>query len=502
MGLYSEIPEGAIILDVLQNRDASPKKFIPAQYYPKHAMMYRGNGEVIHASTPYKNKEGVVLYGVKKGNLGNMFKLKEEGGRKLFSALAIHHKNPAVQKELANIVKSDSFLATPFQMSELRREDFVTRTKREDVISSQSSPRNRALLELVRGFRNADRIKQGNKISKTKGVSCSNFTSYIIKAAIIDVLFPDGVPERLKEQLDKIDSMRRNKHNKKLDQVDIKEFEEFEKIFLEEIENQKNGKDKSLVEELYRPVKHEQVTKFYDNVSQPDKPWEVSVLIYTEENKFGCVDPAHAKRIASIAPSDSMVVSNDTLEKSKSPLSTLITHFRDQDEPVTFYNQLSNDEKELLLSQQEAFLSDINKIENPNFIFTDSDLNGLKEMLIEYQNEKATSFRKKSPASEALAALVLNFIQDKSALTYKEKVELYLIMKPYMEQEAHKGGMFGRSTRRLAGNIENQKLYMKLEQEVATPKMLALYKAINKDVEKKNESTFTENKDALKGIRK
>lgn len=73
-------------------------------------------------------------------------------------------------------------LTTPFANFHERKED---------------TPERVALHELFRAFRAHMRSTDGLPLSKKKGVSCSNFVSYAVKIAIIERLFPQGVPPSL-----------------------------------------------------------------------------------------------------------------------------------------------------------------------------------------------------------------------------------------------------------------------------------------------------------------
>lgn len=62
--------------------------------------------------------------------------------------------------------------------------------------------------EIYRAFRAFERCKAGKPLSKTQGVSCSNFIAYALKVAIINKLFPEGVPKEILDALQKIQEVR------------------------------------------------------------------------------------------------------------------------------------------------------------------------------------------------------------------------------------------------------------------------------------------------------
>ncbi len=136
-----------------------------------------------------------------------------------------------------------------------------------------------------------------------------------------------------------------------------------------------------------------------------------------------------------------------------------------QANPNDFYNKLPAESKKVFdaailqpnSSVREAFLTRIATNTGlaerlPNIMFRPNDLSALKKVVFDYQQEGAGFGRIKSPESQALAAAINNYVKDKTSLTNTQKVELYLIMKPYMETEADQGkGFFGAKKENISG---------------------------------------------------
>lgn len=96
-----DIPQGAIILNVLQQRGFDPGKFVPRDYQCRSVMVYRGNNEILDSAT---------AKGAQVVNLSDRLNAQQEPKPALFSILTVHHKNPKVQKELGRIVNLDAHI--------------------------------------------------------------------------------------------------------------------------------------------------------------------------------------------------------------------------------------------------------------------------------------------------------------------------------------------------------------------------------------------------------
>ncbi len=133
----------------------------------------------------------------------------------------------------------------------------------------------------------------------------------------------------------------------------------------------------------------------------------------------------------------------------------------------------------------EAFLVDVKNINDssipPGFIFDKTSCFELYKLVNKHND--IIAFRK-SPEDGTLVNLILSFLLKIN--TYEpnnmQKIELYLIMKPYMDNEAKKGGPSSAYKKTFAGEIGTH--YMKLEKEVKSSGMLDEFKKIYPNAER------------------
>lgn len=166
-------------------------------------------------------------------------------------------------------------MPTPFTMFSDRRAD-------DPTLSPQ--------LELYRAFRayNRNRSTPVAPLSKKKGISCGNFVNYALKVAIIDRLFPHGLPEKIQKKIQEIENIKlqsqkpkentsdENKEKppstdqriSKLSQLNTQLFKEFETIVKESLTGKDEHKDSSFLNKeewinfLTSPVKHTEISEF------------------------------------------------------------------------------------------------------------------------------------------------------------------------------------------------------------------------------------------------
>ncbi|MGA2655231.1 MAG: hypothetical protein ABSF18_04555, partial [Gammaproteobacteria bacterium] len=178
--------------------------------------------------------------------------------------------------------------------------------------------------------------------------------------------------------------------------------------------------------------------------------------------------------------------------------------------PISFYNSLDTTTQTLCKSNIiNEFWSKIEKQGAPkksNFVFDNTAAKNLKS-IAEQAAGQSTAFRAKSPESIAVATLVSNYLRDKQDLSASQKVELYYIMKPYMETEAEKGrALFGTKTRAFATKVNT--LWVKLKTEVEAPRgkpnenMASFAKNLDPEIATRHTTDFTNTVKATAAFKK
>jgi hypothetical protein len=159
-------------------------------------------------------------------------------------------------------------------------------------------------LELFRAFRSSRRNYDPNDekfhtkpLSKKRGVSCSNFLFYAMKAAVVKTLFPDGLPKEILDKMNEIENLKGISKSdsgevtkvSKLKQIDFSHFEEFEKLVYEHTKNNKDISEEmklELVRFLLSPVKGRGIIDFCNNIMNFSNVCEFSgYLIYEKDTK-------------------------------------------------------------------------------------------------------------------------------------------------------------------------------------------------------------------------
>jgi hypothetical protein len=282
---YAPIEPGDILIELNQvaPRSSDMQKDVISKT-AGHAILYRGTYDgglykeyahaIAHSNVP---SHDVARKMVRVHELEKMFNPEETA---LGSVLVLRIKEPAVRKALAqqeNIRAETQFKTgniTPYSAPFGRRAD-------TPKCAADDAQRHLALLEFFRAFRIYQRIAEGRQLSKNKGVSCIDFVLYMLKAAIIQTLFPAGLPSAAIAALAKIEQSRIAEKHKKLDQVNIQELETFERLIKEQcvIHSAKDSALSQLTfQELYRPVKTKEPVDFCRSVLANPMLWEAGYL--------------------------------------------------------------------------------------------------------------------------------------------------------------------------------------------------------------------------------
>jgi hypothetical protein len=286
-------------------KDPSPSFSIQAENStPQHGLVAFGepkgaevifNKKIIHA-TPREH----LVKGAKYNKFGNLFtgvRIEDYYSSKkaLGKVLVLHCIDEEIAKNIQKFILIYKNLKTPYSVPDSRRPDIHNTI--EDL----------ERLEFFRAFRAFVRLNQKNPqplskySAKDKGVPCSGFVSYIVKAAIIAKIFPNGLPNDLMNLYTEIEKERKNqKSGKKLDHVNpelLKLFETNAQAYLEQEANkkfepeekddaqavsQKKEKFDLYVRELKRPVKKSNIKEFTDNAM--DSPlWKAGIYCLDSE---------------------------------------------------------------------------------------------------------------------------------------------------------------------------------------------------------------------------
>ncbi|WP_131750103.1 hypothetical protein [Legionella beliardensis] len=260
-----------------------------------HGMIYRrgDKGHVIYHAALGEHQSGVRghLFSkvIKDSELGDCYVLRFKD-EKLASALAdvVERLNPKLSQEaLSKLPKKDGVitLPTPFANFFERNQDTSERVR---------------LHELFRAFRahmrsHDEQQPEKRSLSKNKGISCSNFVAYAVKIAIIDRVFPQGVPDSLLSYYE-VDYIARKGYQdnpiKKLSDLDKSFFEEFSALVLKEL-NQSEDIPSEIKMDLYDflclPVKGYNISAFYSNLTKFPKLYSEQgyLLIQQEVDNHG-----------------------------------------------------------------------------------------------------------------------------------------------------------------------------------------------------------------------
>jgi hypothetical protein len=201
----------------------------------------------------------------------------------LGSVIALRCIDPVIKSNLQKFSMIANTLNIPFATAGSRGLD--ARFPGNKIVREARLPAEDLLcLELFRAFRVYSRLapeKPGKPepISKQKGISCSNFVSYIYKAAIIAKFFPDGLPENLMKLFTNIET-KRKAGDKKLDNIALrpllKEFETEALLHLKE-----RQAEMVHLNELMRPVKNANIKDFTYNALQSPL-WMAGIYCFDE----------------------------------------------------------------------------------------------------------------------------------------------------------------------------------------------------------------------------
>lgn len=116
-------------------------------------------------------------------------------------------------------------------------------------------------------------------LSKNKGVSCSDFVSYSYKVALLESIFPKGIPEKVQEIMMEIEAAKKDQHVSKLES--LAEQELFTRL---DAELKKHLTDDQY-EVILTPVKGMGIRFFTAVAFEREDKWEVAgYLCYLEKD--------------------------------------------------------------------------------------------------------------------------------------------------------------------------------------------------------------------------
>jgi hypothetical protein len=247
-----------------------------------HGTIYHGI-DIVHATPGFFSE-------VLKSDIRKQFDEYDEFG----SVIVIRLKDEKIRANVTSLVGHvlETKASTPFSYYNNRRSDFqdpelfakilgvkkgyegkpeekkrqiallLGEVKSESLESKIETQEKIKKLEFFRAFRGLIRVLNREPISKTKGVSCGNFVSYILKAAIIQKFFPTGPHPDISDAVAAIEKDRRAS-GKKLDSVAMEKITKFEELVLRLLPSPLTEADRALIQELYRPVKATSVDDFF-----------------------------------------------------------------------------------------------------------------------------------------------------------------------------------------------------------------------------------------------
>jgi hypothetical protein len=266
---YSPLEPGDILIGLINTAPTDSKHLDKHSLAEEawHAAIYKGRyakktDAIAHSAITEHAHPGVHAH-----SITSLFKPDQET---LGNVLVLRFKNQQLREALAKLEDSRATAQafTPFKNWGDRRED------------NSKSQKQIQRFEFFRAFRIYQRIAEEKPLSKNQGMSCILFVSNMIKAAIIKKLFPNGLPENIKAQLNKIETERKEKHAKKLDQVDTAELELFEKLVLENLRG-----SEAEIQELYQVTKNLSPTMFSHRILENPDLCEMGYLYYNDETR-------------------------------------------------------------------------------------------------------------------------------------------------------------------------------------------------------------------------
>lgn len=274
-----ELKNGDIFIDVdnLSSLNAETEKeaFKNLKRSADHGLIYR-EGRIYHAT------RGSHQAGVRSHVLTHGIEISEEESVPLGSRVVLRPKDEKLSQHLAVVVDRWDPKLSREEAEKLPKDEThhvaLLPTRFTDFFERKSDPENlRGILELYRAFRDYWRNISDPPIplSKKKGVSCGNFVSISLKVAMIQRLFPSGIPTALKEKFEEIEKLKTPNDKRtdntnltdeerealhevtKLSQIDIQLFKEFEALVKENLKESKEIPEKfeKYIEFLYIPVK-------------------------------------------------------------------------------------------------------------------------------------------------------------------------------------------------------------------------------------------------------
>jgi len=285
--MVSRLNDGDVIIEIEEVITSNKTERLKSKICSsaEHGMIY-GNSKLYHSSQG--NQQG----GVRSHSVEHIFHNKCTLGEKLVFRI----KNEEIRKNLISIVTQwdPTRDAKIYEEAKKNKKSgriilptpFVNyRYRKKDVGNSEEISQ----FELFRVFRAYTRNKEDKPLSKKKGVSCGNFVSYSIKAAIIQTLFPKGLPEAIREKYHFIEK-KKTDTNRKLSNISLDEFKEFQDIVLKNLPNdQKEMGNIPLIElynELCRAVKGYSIEEFCRHAFDHPAIWDFSGYVFYRDSSM------------------------------------------------------------------------------------------------------------------------------------------------------------------------------------------------------------------------
>ncbi len=282
------IQPGDVIIELKYNKENPSLRLNDTARNAAHAMISLGAKDVAHAYPQI----GVAVQDIY-GDYDQSGVIEKD--RHLGCAVVLRCKMDGIG-EYCSRYSPSSF--TPFVYAGERRQD--------DVKNDGANK----LIEFFRAFRAFQRIEDRKPLSKKKGMCCSEFASYLMKAAMIKSIFPNGLPDDVRELLGRIEVERKERHNKKLDKVDVKEFIEFESLVKKHLEKTKlNQKG---FEYLYRTVKGKNVSELCQSAIDNPVLWDMRYFCYIGSSSPHAMTEELRQQLGK---SDKVVINSDHLKE-------------------------------------------------------------------------------------------------------------------------------------------------------------------------------------------
>lgn len=282
--MITRLPDGCVVVateetpdhEELDSTKAAIDDFLGSD--PDHGMIY-SKGRIYHSSL------GKYQTGVRSHEVTKVIELSPDSALGAYKVMQC--KDADLQQRF---IKTMARWDPVERLAELRnnpsREVVRLPTPFTDFFMRSEDPGEQSpKFELFRAFRAylRNQVSPPEPLSRNKGVSCGNFVAYSFKAAIVDYLFPQGLPDEIRTKLSQIEFDRHSGNKAKLSEINPKYFDEL----MELVQKHVTADKQQYLEYLQTKVKSTSVDEFCETAMQHPDIWEFKGYMFycTDEGK-------------------------------------------------------------------------------------------------------------------------------------------------------------------------------------------------------------------------